>query len=121
MPSRTPVAAIALLVLAAPVAAQQVRMIKEGIYVVAAKEADSNVNIILTQDGPVLIDTGQTVADARAAMDLVKKFTPQPVRYVLHTEPHADHTVRDFVFSPPAVVVAAAGAAHATRRHKPPA
>lgn len=56
-----------------------------------------------------MIDTGQTVEISRAALDLVKKFAPQPVRYVIHTEPHSDHTVGDFIFSPPAVVIAAAG------------
>lgn len=37
----------------------QVKRIRDGIYVYAAKAQDSNVNIILTQDGVVLIDTGQ--------------------------------------------------------------
>jgi len=93
-----------------------VRKIKEGIYVYAAKAQDSNVNIILTKEGVVMIDTGQTPADSRAAMGIVKKLTPQPVRFVIHTEPHDDHTVGDFVFSPPAVVIAHVGAAESMKK-----
>jgi cyclase len=109
------IACAALLARAAPALTQDlgphVRKIADGIYVYAAKPADANVSIILTTEGPVLIDTGQTPADARVAMEIVKKLTTQPVRFVIHTEPHADHTSGDFVFSPPATVIAHAGAA----------
>ena len=109
------IACAALLARAAPAFTQDlgphVRKIADGIYVYAAKPADANVSIILTTEGPVLIDTGQTPADARVAMEIVKKLTPQPVRFIIHTEPHADHTSGDFVFSPPATVIAHAGAA----------
>jgi len=101
-------------VLAPPLQAQDlgphVRKIKDGIYVYAAKPQDSNVSFILTREGPVMIDTGQTPADSHAAMGILKKLGSQPARFIVHTEPHDDHTVGDFVFSPPAVVIAHAGA-----------
>jgi cyclase len=118
-------AALALCVtlLAAPAPAQDlgphVRRIAEGIYVYAVKPADANVTLIMTTEGPVLIDTGQTPADARAVMEIVKKLTPQPVRFVIHTEPHGDHTGGDFVFSPPAIVIAHAGAGQEMRQSDP--
>ena len=106
--------------LAAPLAAQdlgpQVRKVKEGIYVYAAKAQDSNVSVILTRDGVVMIDTGQTPVDALAARELLRKVSIQPVRFVIHTEPHDDHTNGDFVFSPPAIVVAHAGASVSMRK-----
>lgn len=98
-----------------------VKTIREGIYVYTGKDQDSNVTIIRTQEGVLLIDSGQSAADSRAAMEIVKKLTPQPVRFIIHTEPHGDHTVGDFVFSPPAVVIAAAGAAESMRQNNPPA
>jgi cyclase len=105
---------------ALPVQAQDlgphVRKIKDGIFVQAAKAQDSNVSIILTSEGVVMIDTGQTPVDSREALGLVRKLTSQPVRFVIHTEPHADHTVGDFVFSPPAVVIAHAGAAESMKK-----
>jgi cyclase len=33
------------------------------------------------------------------------------VRFIIHTEPHQDHTIGNFVFSPPGIVIAHAGAA----------
>src|SRR3981189_3196151 len=106
--------------LALPVQAQdlgqQVRKIKDGITVYAAKAQDSNVSIIQTKEGVVMIDTGQTPVDSLAAMGILKKLTAQPVRFVIHTEPHDDHTTGDFVFSPPAVVVAHAGAGESMRK-----
>src|SRR5262245_49224161 len=93
-----------------------VRKIADGIFVYAVKEQDSNVSVILTSEGAVMIDTGQTPVDSRAALALVRKLTPQPVRFVIHTEPHDDHTVGDFVFSPPAVVIAHAGAVESMKK-----
>jgi len=49
-------------------------------------------------------------------MAILKKLSAQPVRFIIHTEPHDDHTNGDFVFSPPAVVVAHAGAAESMRK-----
>jgi len=93
-----------------------VRKIEDGIFVYAAKAQDSNVSVILTKEGVVMIDTGQTPADSHAVMEIVKKLTSQPVRFIIHTEPHDDHTVGDFVFSPPAVVIAHSGAAESMRK-----
>ena len=111
---------VALLFLASPLAAQDlgphVRRIKEGIYVYAAKSQDSNVSLIQTKEGVVMVDTGQTPVDALAAMAILRKLSVQPVRFVIHTEPHDDHTNGDFVFSPPAVVVAHAGATESMRK-----
>ncbi len=112
--------AIVVGLMALPVQAQdlgpQLRKIKDGIFVYAERAQDSNVSIILTQEGVVMIDTGQTPVQSSTAMGMVKKLGPQPVRFVIHTEPHDDHTVGDFVFSPPAVVIAHAGAAESMRK-----
>jgi cyclase len=106
--------------LALPAQAQDlgphVRKIKDGIYVYAAKAQDSNVSIIHTREGAVMIDTGQTPVDSLAVMGVLKKLSAQPARFIIHTEPHDDHTNGDFVFSPPAVVIAHAGAAESMRK-----
>ena len=49
----------------------------------------------------MLIDTGQTPKDSHIVMAALKKLTSQPIRFIIHTEPHQDHTIGDFVFSPP--------------------
>ena len=91
------------------------RKIKEGIYVQSAREVNSNASIILTKEGVVIIDTGQTPIDSREVQEAVKKLTALPVRLVIDTEVHPDHTTGNFVFSPPAIVINHKGASEAMR------
>lgn len=96
------------------------KMIKDGVYVYTGQTPDSNCTIILTQEGVVLIDTGHNPPDSHAVMKAIKQLTPLPVRILIDTEPHADHTTGHFLFSPPAIIVAAAGAGESMRRaHNP--
>src|SRR5262250_2676719 len=98
----------------APACAQdlgsQFKKFGDGIYVYVGKNFKSNTGIILTQDGVVLIDSGHEPIDSRAVMEAVKKLSPMPVRFLIDTEPHPDHTTGHFVFSPPATIIAAKGA-----------
>ena len=82
----------------------------DGIYVYVGQNFKSNTGIIVTQDGVVMIDSGHDPTDSRAVMDAVKKLTSTLVRFLIDTEPHPDHTTGHFVFSPPATIIAAAGA-----------
>jgi glyoxylase-like metal-dependent hydrolase (beta-lactamase superfamily II) len=91
------------------------KKVSEGIYVYAAVLNEANSTIILTEEGVVLIDTGQSPKDSHVVMAAVKRLTSQPVRIVIHTEPHPDHAMGDFVFSPPPVVIAHAGATASMR------
>ena len=89
------------------------RKIKDGIYVQTVKptsQATSNCGIIVTSEGVVLIDSGQTATDSRAVAEAVKKLTPLPVRFIINTETHPDHTSGHWLFSPPAVVINHEGA-----------
>jgi cyclase len=92
------------------------RKIKEGIYVQSAREVNSTASIILTEEGVVIVDTGQTPIDSREVMDAVRKLTRLPVRLVINTEVHPDHTTGNFVFSPPALVINHEGASEAMRK-----
>ena len=65
---------------------------------------------MVTSEGVVLIDTGQTAIDSREIAEAVKKLTPQPVRFIIDTETHPDHSYGHFLFSPPAVIINAEGA-----------
>jgi cyclase len=94
----------------------QFKKIKEGIYVQSASETNSNCGIILTQDGVVLIDSGHNPTDSRAVLEAVKKLTPLPIRFLINTEVHPDHTTGHFVFSPPAVIINHAGASEAMKK-----
>jgi cyclase len=93
----------------------QIKKLGEGSYVYIGKNFNSNTGIVLTQDGVVLIDSGHAPTDSRAVAEAVKKLTPLPVRFLIDTEPHADHTTGHFVFSPSATIIAAAGAGESMR------
>src|SRR5436309_11214162 len=88
----------------------QIRKLEDRVYVYVGKNFNSNCGIVLTQDGVVLIDSGHNPTDSRAILTAVKKLTPLPVRFLIDTEPHPDHTTGHFVFSPPATVIAHEGA-----------
>ena len=102
-----------------------IRKLKDGIYVYVGKDRpndagpESNVGIILTQEGVVLVDTGQNPTDGRAVQAAVKKLTSQPVRYVIATETHGDHHGGDYVFTPPAVSIAHEGSTAALKDREP--
>jgi cyclase len=98
----------------------QFKKVRDGIYVYAGKLNDSNVTIIETQEGVVLIDTGQTPQESHVVTAALKKLTSQPVRFIIHTEPHTDHTLGNFVFSPPAVVIAHQGATDSMKQASSP-
>src|SRR6516162_5238265 len=96
----------------------QIKKFGEGIYVYVGKNFKSNTGIILTQDGVVLIDSGHEPTDSRAVMEAVKKVTPMPVRFLIDTEPHPDHTTGHFVFAATATIIAAAGAGDSMRNRE---
>jgi cyclase len=87
-----------------------IKKIKEGIYVYVGNNFNSNCGIVLTQEGVVLIDSGHNPTDSRVIFEAVKKLSPLPIRFLIDTEPHPDHTTGHFVFSPPTTIIAHEGA-----------
>jgi cyclase len=94
--------------------------VKDGIYVFAAKEGNSNCSVVLTEDGPVVIDTCQTPLDAQKLAAGVKKLTDKHIRFVIDTEVHSDHTFGHYFFSPPAVVINHQGGGEGMRKNTDP-
>ena len=68
----------------------------------------------------MIIDTCQRPPDTHRLMDGVKKLTDKPVRFVIDTEVHNDHTFGHWVFSPPGVVINAEGAGAAMKKQFDP-
>src|SRR5258706_1689639 len=93
----------------------QIRKLEDGVYVYVGKNFNSNCGIVLTKEGVVLIDSGHNPTDSRAILEAVKKLTPLPVRFLIDTEPHPDHTTGHFVFSPPATIISAESAGASMR------
>ena len=109
-----------ILTCALPVRAQDLgpgfTKVKDGIYVYAAKPGNSTCSVVLTQEGPVIIDACQRPPDTHQLMAGVRKLTDKPVRFLIDTEVHNDHTFGHWVFSPPAVVINAEGAGAGMRK-----
>ncbi|HTM07452.1 MAG TPA: MBL fold metallo-hydrolase [Verrucomicrobiae bacterium] len=94
--------------------------VKDGIYVFFSKEGNSTCSVVLTQDGPVIIDACQTPLDTQKLAAGVKKLTDKHVRFLFDTEVHNDHTFGHYFFSPPALVVNHEGAGEGMRKNTDP-
>jgi cyclase len=109
-----------LAIIAHPLGAQDLGQhfvkIGEGLYVYA-RNANSNCGIIVSEQGLVLIDSGPNPPDSLIILKAVKQLTRLPVRFLINTETHNDHTTGNFVFSPPATVIAASGATKAIKEY----
>ena len=90
--------------------------VRDGIYVESTNLANSNCSFVVTKDGVVVINSGNDPTDARAVVAAVKNLTPQPIRLLIDTETHLDHTSYHFVFSPPALIIAGEGSAAAMQK-----
>jgi cyclase len=66
-----------------------VQKISDNVYV-ESKLSRCNTSIVVTKDGVVVIDTPMIPANAKKIAAEIEKFGP--VRYVINTEPHGDHT-----------------------------
>lgn len=118
-----------LLLLAQPLVAQDLGphfvKIRDGIYVygrddLSGRDPTSNCGIIVTQEGVVLIDSGPNPPDSLIILKAVKQLTSQPIRFLINTETHNDHTTGNFVFSPPAIVIGSAGATAGMKNYYDP-
>ena len=50
-----------------------------------------DIAFVVTADGIVAIDAGTTVANARAALEALRRVTPRPITHVILTHAHWDH------------------------------
>lgn len=63
-----------------------------------------NAGIVVGDDAVAVIDTGTTEDDARALLGAVASVTELPVRYVINTHHHGDHTFGNWWFLPAVIL-----------------
>ncbi|HEY2986644.1 MAG TPA: hypothetical protein VGL11_02890, partial [Candidatus Binatia bacterium] len=90
--------------------------VKDGIYVYAPDQTTTTCSMVVTQDGVVMIDSCNSPLDSSKMLAAVKKVTDKPIRFLIDTEVHNDHTWNHYVFSPPATVINHEGAAEAMKK-----
>ena len=78
-----------------------------------------NVAVFLTDEGVILVDD-KYERDYEGIMAHVKSLTAKPVKYVLSTHYHADHSGGNTKFLPSAEVISTANARAAIVEHKQP-
>ena len=58
-------------------------------------KAGSNAGFVIGDDGVLVVDAFFNVEAARALVEQIHRLTPKPIRYVINTHYHADHTGGD--------------------------
>ena len=107
MRTRTPVIVSILLFFSFLAAAAQspdftVKKLSEGVYAAIAADrgkAGSNAGFIVGTNGVVVVDTFVDVAPARDLLAEIRKVTNLPIRFVVNTHYHLDHTGGNAIFA----------------------
>ena len=81
------------------------RKLADDVYAYIGKLNDANALVVVTKEGVVLVDTGNNTTDTREILRNIRSVTTAPVRYVVITQNHTDHSGGAPLFSPPAAIV----------------
>src|SRR5262249_22297348 len=81
------------------------KKVADDVYAFVGKRNDANALVVVTKQGVVLVDTGNTPPETRVLQNFIKSVTDQPVRYVIISQNHGDHTGGTPLFAPPANVI----------------
>src|SRR5579871_4256175 len=79
--------------------------IADGVYYATGGFGSNNV-VIVNDDDVLIVDTGTTPAAARAFVADIKMLTGKPIRYVVNTHLHFDHTDGNSIFGPDVQIIA---------------
>jgi glyoxylase-like metal-dependent hydrolase (beta-lactamase superfamily II) len=98
-------AAATLVAFAGPASAQSpaplpfvLKQLGPGVYAAIdgpEHKAGSNAGFIIGDDGVLVVDAFFTADAAKALVGEIRRLTPKPIRYVVNTHYHADHTGGD--------------------------
>lgn len=70
-------------------------------------EAGSNAGFVIGDDGVLVIDALFTPDAAKSLVAEIRRITPKPIRYVVNTHYHADHTGGDQVLRDAGAIIVA--------------
>src|SRR3954453_9458517 len=81
------------------------KKVADDVYAFVGKLNDANALVVVTTQGVVVVDTGNSPPETRGLQNFTKSVTPQPVRYVIISQNHGDHPGGPPLFAPPANVI----------------
>jgi len=70
-------------------------------------KAGSNAGFVIGDDGVLVVDAFFTQEAAKALVGEIRRLTPRPIRYVVNTHYHADHTGGDQVLRDAGAIIIA--------------
>src|SRR5215510_2762263 len=88
--------------------AYKFEQIADGVYyATATRPGLGSNNVVIVNDTDVLIvDSGTSPAAARTFVEDIQKLTDKPIRYVVNTHWHYDHTAGNQIFGPEVQIIA---------------
>jgi cyclase len=92
----------------AEIPAPSLEEVSAGVYAYIQLDGSwflNNAGFIVAPDGVIVIDSTGTEARARAFRAALEATTPLPVRILINTHSHGDHTYGNFVFAPDAAII----------------
>src|SRR5262245_22164501 len=79
--------------------------IADGVYYASGGLGSNNV-VVINDEDVLIVDTGTTPQAARDFVSDIKTLTNKPVRYVVNTHFHYDHTDGNQIFGPEVQIIA---------------
>ena len=90
--------------------ASKIIEVQKGVYVRPSKngvvfedENIANIGFIVGEEAVAVIDTGGSIKEGKRLLCKIKQVTKLPIRYVINTHVHPDHTLGNAVFSDPSI------------------
>ncbi len=86
------------------------KQVGPGVYAVIdgpERKAISNAGFVIGDDGVLVIDSLFTPEAAQALVSEIRRLTPKPIRYVVNTHYHIDHTGGDQVLRDAGAIIIA--------------
>ena len=97
----------------------ELRALAKDIYAYVGKRNEANAMAIVTSQGVVVVDTGNSPAETRNFAREISTVTSQPVRFVIVTQNHGDHLGGAPFFVPGATLIVHQKVADAMAAMKP--
>jgi cyclase len=85
----------------------KITQVSPKIYLLENLGESGNVAFLVTDEGVLVVDSGDTPANGRTIVEKVRSVTAKPIRFVVLTHYHGDHTWGLQSFPPETLIIAA--------------